>query len=165
MEPELEFVQVPPLSISTNPREPTSQVLPEAGTVDVLAALAKDAAARTGIGEDVSKRRLPMVATMAMGALSKQNTAPGAPAQGGLVVMLSQFLDNDRDGAASAALSPAILHHPACSTCVARHIKKVLKITTSRSIKSVNKKNEVNRSWLCTSPRSGSRDPNRDYRD
>ena len=74
------------------------------GSKDVSRQVARDAAARTGIGEGVLKKMLPVVAAMAMGALSKQRSAVGpeeagtAAAPGGLVGMLSQFLDTNRDG-------------------------------------------------------------------
>ena len=50
------------------------------------------------------KKMLPVVAAMAMGALSKQRsggnvqTLNNAPAQEGLMGMLGQFLDADKDG-------------------------------------------------------------------
>ncbi len=73
------------------------------GSKDVSRGVARNAAAQTGIGEDVLKKMLPVVAAMAMGALSKQRStgaaqAGGAPAQGGLLGMLSQFLDTNQDG-------------------------------------------------------------------
>lgn len=72
------------------------------GSKDVSRGVARNAAARTGIGEDVLKKMLPMVAAMAMGMLSKQNTgagfqAPGA-ASGGLGDLLGSLLDSDKDG-------------------------------------------------------------------
>jgi hypothetical protein len=74
------------------------------GSKDVSRKLAANASARTGIGEDVLKKMLPVIATMAMGALSKQRAGAGAEAfgtttgQGGLMGMLGQFLDTNRDG-------------------------------------------------------------------
>ncbi len=74
------------------------------GSKDVSRQVARNAAAQTGIGEDVLKKMLPVVAAMAMGALSKQSSAPsvqatgGIPAGSGLMGMLSQFLDTDKDG-------------------------------------------------------------------
>jgi len=63
--------------------------------------LAAQASAQTGIGADVLKKMLPLVASLAMGALSKQASTglrTGAPAQAGLVGMLSPLLDSNRDG-------------------------------------------------------------------
>lgn len=75
------------------------------GSKDVSRQVARSAAAQTGIGEDVLKKMLPVVAAMAMGALSK-HSAPGqqpagaalAPGGGGLMRMLGQFLDTNQDG-------------------------------------------------------------------
>ena len=75
------------------------------GTKEVSRGVARNAAARTGISEDLLKKRLPTVAAMAMGVLSKQNAgagfqAPGAAAApgGGIMGMLSGFLDTNKDG-------------------------------------------------------------------
>jgi hypothetical protein len=74
------------------------------GSKVVSRQVARNASAQTGIGEDVLKKMLPVVAAMAMGALSKQRSVPGvqaaggAPAGSGLMGMLTQFLDTDRDG-------------------------------------------------------------------
>ena len=73
------------------------------GSKDVSRGVARNAAAQTGIGEDVLKKMLPVVAAMAMGALSKQRASAGAqagaaPAQGGLLGMLGQFLDTNQGG-------------------------------------------------------------------
>jgi hypothetical protein len=72
---------------------------------DVSRQVARAAAAQTGIGEDVLKKMLPMVAAMAMGALSKQHAGAAlqTPANtavpgGGLMGMLGQFLDTNQDG-------------------------------------------------------------------
>jgi len=46
------------------------------GSKDVSRAVAGQAAAKTGIGADVLKKLLPLVATMAMGSLSKQTRQP-----------------------------------------------------------------------------------------
>lgn len=69
------------------------------GSKDVSRALANQAAAQTGIGPDVLKALLPMAASLLMGTLSKQSAA-GAPAEGGLMGMLSPLLDQNRDGSA-----------------------------------------------------------------
>jgi hypothetical protein len=75
------------------------------GSKDVSRQVAGSAAARTGIGADVLKKMLPVVAAMAMGALSKQQHSEAnvqssgiAPQQSGVMGMLGQFLDADRDG-------------------------------------------------------------------
>ncbi len=72
------------------------------GNKEVSRQLAQRTAERTGIGSDVLKKMLPMVATLAMGALSRQTAggqrAPGAQAADGLTGMLGQFLDRDGDG-------------------------------------------------------------------
>ena len=56
------------------------------GTKDVSRAVASNAATTTGIGEDVLKKMLPVIATLAMGALSRQTATTGAARQrvGGL---------------------------------------------------------------------------------
>ena len=72
------------------------------GSRDVSRAVATNAASATGIGPDVLKRMLPVVATLAMGALAKQ--AASQPAQAGRAQMtdnigsLASFLDVNKDG-------------------------------------------------------------------
>lgn len=68
------------------------------GSKDVSRAVANRASEQTGIGADVIKQMLPVVATMVMGGLSKQTAAAaaqGQPAESGL---LSSLLDQNRDG-------------------------------------------------------------------
>jgi len=67
--------------------------------------LLAQASEQTGIGADILKQMLPVVATMVMGSLSKQSSAggflggQGAPAQPeGLLGMLTPLLDSNRDG-------------------------------------------------------------------
>jgi len=73
------------------------------GSKDVSRNLAAHASSASGISPDVIKKMLPMVATMAMGALSKQTNAGAklasqpAGEQGGF---LSSLLDSDNDGSA-----------------------------------------------------------------
>lgn len=86
------------------------------GSKDASRQVAAQAAAASGIGADVLKKMLPVVAAMMMGALAK-NTAGrpgsagaglpgglgaalggGAGAGGGLLDMLAPMLDRDRDG-------------------------------------------------------------------
>ncbi len=73
------------------------------GSKDASRQVAQQAAVSTGIGADVLKKMLPVVATLAMGMLSRQsagaqNMAPAEAPAGGLMGMLGQFLDTDRDG-------------------------------------------------------------------
>ena len=51
------------------------------GSKDVSRAVAAHAAEKTGIGSDILKKMLPMVATMAMGALTKQTREPSMAEQ------------------------------------------------------------------------------------
>lgn len=51
------------------------------GSKDVSRAVAGRAAQQTGIGDDILKKLLPMVATMAMGSLSKQTREPSMAEQ------------------------------------------------------------------------------------
>jgi hypothetical protein len=66
------------------------------GSKDVSRSVAARAAEQTGIGGDVLKKMLPVVAAMAMGALSNRNAA-GVGGEG-LLGMLTQGLDADGDG-------------------------------------------------------------------
>jgi hypothetical protein len=72
------------------------------GSKDVSRQVAAHASARTGIGADVLKQMLPMVAAMAMGALSRQTAGSrmGGPAaaQPGVLGMLAPLLDSNKDG-------------------------------------------------------------------
>jgi hypothetical protein len=73
------------------------------GSKEVSREVAARASERTGIGSDVLKQMLPLVATLAMSALSKQaaatTTRGSAPApQQGVLGMLSPLLDSNRDG-------------------------------------------------------------------
>jgi hypothetical protein len=74
------------------------------GSKDVSRAVASNAAASTGIGQDVLKRMLPVVATLAMAALSRQTASAASPGQvtpdamAGNIGSLSAFLDVNRDG-------------------------------------------------------------------
>lgn len=69
------------------------------GSKDVSRAVAGQAAEQTGIGADILKKMLPVVATMVMGGLSKQNAAApaqGLEAEGGS--FLASLLDQSRGG-------------------------------------------------------------------
>ncbi len=73
------------------------------GSKDVSRQVAQQASEKTGVGADVLKKMLPIVATMVMGNLSSQTAGLAGAAQGGspvggLMGMLGQFLDSDRDG-------------------------------------------------------------------
>jgi hypothetical protein len=63
------------------------------GSKDVSRQVASQAADQTGLAPALMKQMLPVVATMVMGALSKQQSQSSAP-QGGLLGML----DLNRDG-------------------------------------------------------------------
>jgi len=74
------------------------------GSKDVSRQVAARAGANAGLGADVMKRMLPLVATLVMGAMSKQNAArsgssmASAGGGGGLLDMLGGVLDKNRDG-------------------------------------------------------------------
>lgn len=71
------------------------------GSKDVSRAVANHASAQTGIGADILKQMLPMVATMVMGGLAKQNSSGGgigAAMSGGAGGGLLGMLDQNKDG-------------------------------------------------------------------
>ena len=73
------------------------------GSKDVSRQVAAQAGAQTGLGPDVMKRMLPLVATLMMGAMSRHTATDGAAsltsgAGGGLLAMLGGSLDQNRDG-------------------------------------------------------------------
>ena len=77
------------------------------GSKDVSREVAARASAQTGIGPDILKAMLPMLATMVMGALAKGAFSSGAaqagqaqvaPSGGGLLDMLTPMLDGNKDG-------------------------------------------------------------------
>lgn len=80
------------------------------GSKDQSRNVAAQAAASSGVGPDVLKKMLPVVAAMVMGAMAKKAAsgraaAPGLPGGlgadpggGGLLDMLTPMLDRDRDG-------------------------------------------------------------------
>ncbi len=78
------------------------------GSKDVSREVAARASAQTGIGPEILKAMLPMVATMVMGAMAKgafgggqgaaQAPSLGANAGGGILDMLTPMLDSNRDG-------------------------------------------------------------------
>lgn len=82
------------------------------GSKDVSREVARQASAQSGVGTDVLKQMLPVVAAMVMGAMAKKQFG-GAPAQGGLgaapgqggggggiLDMLAPMLDSNRNGSA-----------------------------------------------------------------
>ncbi len=73
------------------------------GSKDVSRQVAQQASQQTGLGVDVLKKMLPVVAAMTMGALSSQATTTAGAAQAGsaggsLMGLLGGFLDSNRDG-------------------------------------------------------------------
>ena len=74
------------------------------GSKEVSRQVAAQAGAQTGLGPEVMKRMLPLVATLVMGAMSRQATASGASSltsaagAGGLLDLLGGALDQNRDG-------------------------------------------------------------------
>lgn len=73
------------------------------GSKDVSRNVAAQAAAQTGISADVLKRMLPMLASLAMGAMSQRGATQSwfggsAPSGGGLLGMLAPMLDRNHDG-------------------------------------------------------------------
>ena len=72
------------------------------GNKEVSRQVASHASMQTGIGQDILKQMLPMVAALAMGALSKSAVNREAPSAGeGVLGMLGPLLDRDRDGSAA----------------------------------------------------------------
>ena len=69
------------------------------GSKDVSRAVASRASEQTGIGADVLKQMLPMVATLVMGSLSKRAASvPSGASETAAVGLLSSLLDQNRDG-------------------------------------------------------------------
>lgn len=71
------------------------------GSKDVSRSVAGRAAEQTGIGSDVLKQMLPVVATMVMAGLSKQQAQASQHQQqeeAGPASFLTSLLDQDRDG-------------------------------------------------------------------
>lgn len=74
------------------------------GSKDVSRAVAAQAAQQTGIDSSILKQMLPIVASLAMGALSKQNAQHNLSGvmqnqgQSGVMGLLSGFLDQNNDG-------------------------------------------------------------------
>jgi hypothetical protein len=71
------------------------------GSRDVSRQVAANAASQTGLSSDLMKQMLPLVATLVMGALSRQASAAGTSAgvqSSGLMGSLESMLDQNRDG-------------------------------------------------------------------
>ncbi len=74
------------------------------GSKDVSRRVAQRASEKTGVGVDILKKMLPVVAAMAMGSLGKQTAnaqfqrAGAGGQEGGLLGMLAPMLDADKDG-------------------------------------------------------------------
>ncbi|MEO8482376.1 MAG: DUF937 domain-containing protein [Acidobacteriota bacterium] len=73
------------------------------GSKDASRGVAAEAAATTGIGADVLRKMLPMLASLAMGAMSQRGAARSwfggsSTGGGGLMGMLAPMLDRNRDG-------------------------------------------------------------------
>ncbi|MFN7931934.1 MAG: DUF937 domain-containing protein [Bryobacteraceae bacterium] len=66
------------------------------GSKDASRAAANAASEQTGLPAQMMKQMLPVVATMVMGALSKQQAS--AQQEGGLMGTISSLLDSNRDG-------------------------------------------------------------------
>lgn len=102
------YLDQPELLGQTSTRDEGNGILGHLlGSKDVSRQVASRASAQTGIGSDVLKQMLPVVATMVMGSLSKQ-TQGNSSFQGalggkqapdsGLMGMLGPMLDADGDG-------------------------------------------------------------------
>jgi len=74
------------------------------GSKEVSRQVAARASEQTGIDAGVLKKMLPLLASLAMGALSQQTASaglrgsPAAGAQGGVLAMLTPLLDSNQDG-------------------------------------------------------------------
>ena len=79
------------------------------GSKDVSREVATRAAAQTGLGPEILKAMLPMVASLVMGAMAKRafsgagqaglpQVASANPGGGGLLDMLTPMLDSNKDG-------------------------------------------------------------------
>jgi hypothetical protein len=71
------------------------------GSKEVSRNVASHAAEKSGVDSSVLKKMLPVLASVAMGALAKNgfgSAAGGSPQGAGLGGLLSSFLDSDKDG-------------------------------------------------------------------
>jgi len=77
-----QFLDKPDLYNSPDIRNQGNAILGKLfGSKDVSRAVAGQAAKQSGIGADILKKMLPMVATMAMGSLTKQSQQPNMASQ------------------------------------------------------------------------------------
>ncbi len=77
------------------------------GSKDVSRQVASQAAAQTGLGADLLKQMLPVVAAMAMGTLSKHASGQlgqGTPAGGGMLGNLGSLLGGGQPASGASAL-------------------------------------------------------------
>lgn len=70
------------------------------GSKDVSRALAQHVSGNTGVSDSIIKQMLPVIASMAMGALAKNQMSKGAAASPQPAEGLMGMLDFDRDGSA-----------------------------------------------------------------
>lgn len=80
------------------------------GSKDVSRAVAAQASQQTGIGTEILKKMLPIVASLVMGSLSRQTNAPAAPQSpfgqsgGGAIDILSSILGGGDDNSSGGGL-------------------------------------------------------------
>jgi len=79
------------------------------GSKDVSRAVAAQASQQTGIGTEILKKMLPVVASLVMGSLSRQTNAPAAPQSpfgqsGGGMDILSSILGGGDDSSAGGLM-------------------------------------------------------------
>jgi hypothetical protein len=90
------YIEDPDLLGQQSTREEGNAILGHIfGSKEVSRSVASQAAAQTGVGTDIMKQMLPIVATMVMGSLSKQRSTDPQPAGGGFLMSL---LDRNGDG-------------------------------------------------------------------
>lgn len=96
------YVENPALLREATTRDEGNAILGHLfGNKDVSRNVAAQASAQTGISPDLIKQALPLVASLAMGAMSKQSNAGrdlGDAAGGGGLGSLGALLDSDGDG-------------------------------------------------------------------
>lgn len=96
------YVEEPSLLKQETTREDGNAILGHLfGSKDVSRNVAARAATETGIDANLIKQALPLVASLAMGAMSKQTNAGqdiGAGASGGGLGPLGALIDSDGDG-------------------------------------------------------------------
>lgn len=89
------YIDQPELMQATATRDDGNNILGHLfGSKDVSRQVAAQAAARTGLDSSVVKQALPLIAGMAMAAMSKQTTSSGSAGLGGL---LSSLTGDDDD--------------------------------------------------------------------